>query len=190
MINYIWATIILLSILCSIVTNNVENLSNGFLNGATDAIELLIIMCGMMCLWSGVMNIAEKIGAIDVLSKIFNPVLKRIMPEYKYNNNVMKAVSSNITANLLGMGNAATPLGIEAMKRMNISNNTTANNSMIIFVIINTASIQLIPTMVGVLRQNAGSTNPFIILPCVWISSIFSVVIGISLAKVLEKFKS
>ena len=193
MINYIWASIVVVSVLFAFASGNENSISSGVLEGATNAINLIISMCAMMCLWSGVMNIADKSGVTTWFARLFSPVLKIIMPEYKYDKNVIKAVSMNVSANILGIGNASTPLGIEAMRRMNNSNNcnsnrTIANNSMIVFVIINTASIQIVPTMVAVLRQNNGSQNPFNIAPCVWISSIFSVVIGVSLAKVMEKF--
>ena len=186
--NYIWAFLMIISVICAAVTGRMEQLSNSILNGASDAVSLVISTLGMMCLWTGIMEIAESSGVTLFLSKLFSPILKFLFPEYKKDSPAIKAICMNIVANLLGLGNAATPFGINAMKEMQKLNNNsqTANNSMIMFVVINTASLQLIPTFLSVLRQQHGAQNPFDILPAMWVTAIISLVTGILAAKIFE----
>lgn len=188
MMNYIWGAIMVISVVCGIINGKTAQLSAAALDGAKDALELLFTMCGMMCLWSGLMNIAERGGLTAVLARAFSPVLRLLFPEYKDDRETSGAICSNVTANLLGLGNAATPLGIEAMRRMQMKNpqNEQANNSMVMFVVINTASIQLVPTTIAILRQKYGSAAPLDILPCIWLSSVFALLVGITAAKLLE----
>ena len=133
MMNYIWAGIIIISIISAIYTGRINELSNAVI----DAVELIISMLGMMCVWTGFMKIAEKGGLTKVLAKFLSPVLKRLFSEYKNDEETLSAISLNITANFLGLGNAATPFGIEAMKKMQNGrtdkNSKIANNSMIMF---------------------------------------------------------
>lgn len=189
MINYIWCTILIISIVFGFVSGNIANVSDAALSGAADAVTLLFSMLGMMAFWSGFMKIAEKGGLTQSLAKVFSPLLSKLMPKYKNNEEVKSAVSTNVTANLLGLGNAATPLGLEAMRRMHqdSADKKSANNSMVVFVVLNTASIQLIPTTVAILRKTYGSETPMDILPCVWISSAAALIAGITTAKSLEK---
>lgn len=191
MMNYIWGTILVISIICAITTNKIQELSNAVLNGASDAISLVISISGMMALWTGLMNIAEKSGITSALAKIFSPIIKFLFPDLPSDSLAAKSICMNITANLLGLGNAATPFGIKAMKEMQKINSdkSTATNSMIMFVVINTASLQIIPTLLCTIRQKHGSHNPFDILPCLWISSLIALVIGISSAKFFEKVR-
>lgn len=188
MMNYIWGGMILISIIIAVISGNTDKLSDSVLSGAKSAVELIISMAGMMCLWSGLMNIAEQGGVTKTLAKIFSPVIKRLFPEYKADEKTSSAICSNITANLLGLGNAATPLGLRAIKRMNEANpnKTTANDSMVMFVVINTASIQLIPTTITILRSEAGATTPMDIAPCIWLSSAAALVVGIIMAKLFS----
>lgn len=188
MMNYIWGIMILLSVIIGIISGNANKLSDSVLSGAKSAVELIISMTGMMCLWSGLMNVAEQGGVTKSLARFFSPVLKRLFPEYKNDEKTSSAICSNVTANLLGLGNAATPLGLRAMKRMNEANpnKTVANNSMVMFVVINTASIQLIPTTITILRSEAGAAIPMDIVPCVWISSAVALIVGIIMAKLFS----
>lgn len=188
MLNYIWGAMIIISVVCGITTGNIEQVSKAVLNGAGEAVELLISMSGMMCLWTGLMQIADCSGLTNKLAAFLNPVMKFLFPDYKENSSAIKAICMNITANFLGLGNAATPMGIAAMKEMNKLNSAhgTANNSMVMFVVINTASIQLIPTMMSILRQKHGAVSPFDVMPAVWISSLCSLLIGIVSAKLLQ----
>lgn len=179
--NYIWAGMILLSFVCALITGRMDALTQAVIEGAEKAITLIFSMAGMMCLWSGIMNIAEQGGLTRILARLFAPILSRLMPDYAKDHEVMQAVSANIAANLLGLGNAATPLGIEAMKRMQKNNllKDTANNSMVVFVVLNTASVQLIPTTIAALRRAAGSQTPFDIIVPMIIVSILALLGGI-----------
>lgn len=189
MLNYIWGAIILISIICAVFTGNIEALSSAILSGASDATELVFSMLGMMSLWTGLLKIAEKGGLTDLLAKIFKPVLKHLFKDYPENSPAMRAICMNITANILGLGNAATPMGIFAMKEMNKFNKKpgVANNSMITFVVMNTASIQLIPTMMSILRQKYNSGSPFDVVPAIWVASATALIVGVLLTKVFEK---
>ena len=137
------------------------------------------------------MNIADKSGLSEKISRFLSPVLCRLIPEYEADSPVMKAVCANVTANILGLGNAATPLGIKAVKEMQRLNphKDTASRGMIMFIVINTASIQLIPTTTAALRQAAGSSEPYSILPAVWVNSVFALITGIAAAIILGRRK-
>lgn len=188
MLNIIWLLMVALGVICSIVTGKTGELSNSIGNGADKAIQLVISMAGVMCLWSGIMKIAERSGLTGVISRLLSPLLGRLMPEYRNDKAVMNSVSANVTANILGLGNAATPLGIAAMKEMQRTNPllNAPNDSMIMFVLINTASIQIIPATAAALRQAAGSTQPYSILPYVWCASGLALCAGIFMAKILS----
>lgn len=189
MLNYIWAILIVVSFFCAIATGRIEQLSQSVVEGAGKAVELSISMLGLMCAWTGFMKIAEAGGITAILSRVFFPLIKRFFPGYQKESPVFKAISMNMAANLLGLGNAATPLGIAAMKEMKRlhPHDTEADNNMVMFVVWNTASIQLIPTTMGILRSQYGSSSPFDILPAVWVASIGSLFIGVLIAKLLAK---
>ena len=186
MISYIWFLMVIISFICALCTGRMENLSKSILDGADSAVRLIISMAGVMCLWTGIMKIADRSGMTEKISKAMSPLLSKIMPEYSPDSPAMKAVSANITANILGLGNAATPFGIAAMREMQKTNKlgSLPNNSMIMFVVINTASIQIIPTTVAALRQAAGSAEPYSILLHIWFTSLFTLVFGIVTAKI------
>ena len=187
--NYIWAALIIISIICSVITGRVSEVSNAIMNGAQDAVSLVISMLGMMCFWTGLMNIAERGGLTYVLSKVLSPILKKLFPDYSKGSKAMRLICMNVTANILGLGNAATPFGIEAMKDMQKENKLkdTANNSMIMFVVLNTASLQIIPTLLTILRQQQGAEYPLDVLPAIWIISFISLIAGVTAAKLFEK---
>lgn len=188
MMNYIWGILIFISFVCALITGRMDELSNAVFSGAQDAITLVISMLGMMCLWTGLMNIADKSGITTILARFFSPILTKIFPSYKKDSPQMKAICMNITANLLGLGNAATPMGIEAMKQMQKGNPKpkTATNEMVMFVVINTASIQLVPTFMTILRKQHGAYAPLDVLPAIWITSVFALIVGIVAAKILQ----
>ena len=191
LLNYIWAGLILLSVICAAVTGRMPQLSTGVMNGAGSAVELVIAIMGMMCAWTGLMKIADAGGITLMLSKLFDPLMRRLFPSCKKGGSAAKAICMNVTANLLGLGNAATPMGIAAMKEMaKLNPSQTADNSMVMFVVINSASIQLIPTFMGTLRAKYGSPAPFDILPAVWLTSVCALAAGIAVAKLLEGRKS
>ena len=188
MMNYIWVIIIIFSFFSAIATKNMPSLSTSVIAGGSDAITLIIKLCGVICFWNGIMAVAEKGGFTTILCKFFQPILKLLFPTIK-DKKTKDAISMNITANILGLGNAATPLGLEAMKRMqeNNLNKDTATDNMVRFVVINTAALHLIPTSIAFLRQDYGSENPMeIMLPAI-ITSILSLTIGITLTFLLKK---
>ncbi len=187
LLNYIWAGLILLSILCAAVTGRMPELSAAVLNGAGGAVTLIISMAGMMAAWTGLMKIADRSGATQLLAKLLRPLMRLLFPQCEKDSPAVKAMCMNITANLLGLGNAATPLGIAAMQELKKKNPTqTADNSMAMFVVVNTASIQLIPTFMATLRAQYGSASPFDILPAVWLTSVCALAAGVCTAKLLE----
>lgn len=189
MLNYIFGGIIIVSVICGIISGNAEALSDGIINGAKNSINLLTTMAGMMMLWSGIMEIAARGGFTKVIGRALSPVLRKLFKNVKKDSRALNLISMNVSANLLGLGNVATPFGLSAMKELQKLNNNDkkASNDMITFVVMNTASIQLIPTMVGTLRQNYGSGSPFDILPCVWITSACALAAGLTLSKVLRR---
>ncbi|MCI9576437.1 MAG: spore maturation protein A [Clostridiales bacterium] len=190
MMNLIWAALLVISFVCAIVTGRMPELSQAVLDGAENAVGLVIATLGMMCVWTGLMKIAEEGGLTSFLAKLFSPIFCRLFPDYEKDSPAAKAICMNLTANILGLGNAATPLGIAAMEEMQAARSNplsrTANNSMVMFVVMNTASIQLIPTFMGTLRAKYGSAAPFDILPAVWFASIISLIVGILVAKVMQ----
>ncbi len=189
MLGYIWAFMIVGGVVFSFITGKSDGISASVMQGADKAIQLIISIAGSMCLWTGIMNIADRSGLSEIISRMLSPVLRILMPELKENKKACSAVCANVTANLLGLGNAATPLGIKAMKELRRLNTSTEcpDNTMIMFVVINTASLQLIPTTAAALRQAAGSSDPYSILPAVWISSLIALAAGITAAKLFGK---
>lgn len=188
LLNYIWFGMLVLSVLCSLFTGRTAELSRAVTDGADKAVRLVISMAGVMCLWTGILKIAEKSGVTEKISALLAPVIKLVMPECRNNQKAMEAVSANITANIFGLGNAATPLGLKAMKELQKTNRliNSPDNSMVMFVVINTASLQLIPSTIAAMRQAAGSEQPFAILPYIWITSILTLITGIMLAKIFS----
>lgn len=186
MMNFIWGFLMISSVVAALLTGRMQALSDSVLKGASESINFIISVAGMMALWTGIMKIAEESDITDFLSNFFAPFLK---PLFKESDSAFKAICMNITANMLGLGNAATPFGIKAMKEMQKSNPSpnTATNSMIMFIILNTASLQLIPTFLCTIRQKHGAENPFNILPILWITSIVSLICGILITKLVEK---
>ncbi|MBE6738626.1 MAG: spore maturation protein A [Ruminococcaceae bacterium] len=186
MMNYIWAILIFISFVFAILTNNISALSNAVLEGANEACELLLSIIGVMCFWSGMMEIAKRAKITDALAKLFSPLLTKLFPNVEKNSPAMHYISLNVSANLLGLGNAATPFGINAMKELQKTNEhkDTASDSQLLFVVLNTASVQLFPTTLCAYRSRYGSTEPFSILPSVWITSAAALIVGITVAKI------
>ena len=189
MLNFIWSGMILISFVVSIFTGKIEAVTNGAMEGAALAVETCIGILGSMCLWTGLAKIAEKSGLVEVFAKILRPVTRLVFPKLNFDSPAHRCIVLNMVANLLGMGNAATPLGINAMKELDKLNKgrSAASNEMCMFVVINTASIQLIPSTVIALRQMYGSANPTEIVAPVWICSIGAVIVGVVMAKIFEK---
>lgn len=188
MLNYLWSFLVVISIICSIFLGNTENLSNALIDSGASSIELILTMAGIMCLWSGIMKIAVESGLTSIFAKIFAPLLRPLFPNLKKNSEAFQSITMNISANLLGLGNAATPFGLKAMEQLHTLNNKSdvASNEMIIFVVMNTASLQLIPTTLATLRQSYGSSSPFEIIVPVWISSVISLAVALIIACVMN----
>ena len=183
----IWTGMTALSLLCALAMGNQGELASAALDGAASAIELGISMAGVLCLWMGVMEVMRRSGLSDGLSRLLRPVLRRLYPEFARDREVMDTISANVSANLLGLGNAATPLGIQAARQMSRRTPGRASDALCMLVVCNTASIQLIPTTVATVRAAEGCASPFDILPAVWLASALSVSVGILMCKILAK---
>lgn len=184
---WIWTGMAVLSILCGLATGRGDLVAAAAVEGAQAAVELCVSIAGMLCLWTGVMEIMRRSGLAEGLSRLLRPVLSALFPQVSKDRGVMDSISANVSANLLGLGNAATPLGIEAVRRMERKSPGTASDAMCMLVVCNTASIQLIPTTVAAVRMAAGCQTPFDILPAVWVTSALSVLTGIGAAKLLAR---
>lgn len=184
---WIWTGMAVLSILCGLATGRGDLVAAAAVEGAQAAVELCVSIAGMLCLWTGVMEIMRRSGLAEGLSRLLRPVLSALFPQVSGDRGVMDSISANVSANLLGLGNAATPLGIEAVRRMERKSPGTASDAMCMLVVCNTASIQLIPTTVASVRAAAGSSAPFDILPAVWLASALSVGVGIAACKLFAR---
>lgn len=189
MLNYIWGFLCLISVICALICGRTDELNNALFSGAKDAVSLVISLAGTICFWSGIMNIAEKSGVTKAVSKALSPLLKLLFKDI--DNETKDAISLNITANFLGISNAATPFGLKAMQAMQKSNPSPliATDNMVTFVVINTAAFQLIPTTISALRAKYSSNAPMEIITCIWISSLVSLIVGVTLAKIMNKRK-
>lgn len=189
MLNIIWPAFIIISTIYALVSGNIEELSNGIFDSAESAVQLTLTFFGTICLWNGIMEIAKQTSLMKKLTQVLKPLINFLFPEIKNNHQVYEEISMNIVANLLGLGNAATPLGLKAMKTMQKENphKDTLTNSMAMFIVINTASIQLIPTNVIAIRNSLGSNAPSEIILQVWVATIVAAVVGITATKLLMK---
>ena len=185
--SIIWTGMVVVSVVCGLLLGNGPAVAAAAVEGAAAAIELCLTMAGVLCLWMGVMEIMKRSGLADKLSKLLRPILCRLYPDFKKDRETMDAVSANGSANLLGLGNAATPLGIQAARRMAKKTPGVASDSLCMLVVCNTDSIQLIPTTVASVRLAAGCAAPFDILPAVWLASAVSVTVGVLAAKIMGK---
>ena len=185
--SLIWTVMVGVSILCGLATGNGPAVARGALDGAAAGVELCLSMMGVLCLWMGVMEVMERSGLAGGLARLLRPVLRRLYPDFAGDEAAMDAVSANMSANLLGLGNAATPLGLEAARLMAQRTPGVASDGLCMLVVCNTASLQLIPTTVASLRAAAGSANPFDILPAVWLASAVSVAVGVGAAKLFAR---
>lgn len=176
-----------ISLVFGLLTGNLDAVSAAALEGAGAAVRLGISMAGVLCLWSGVMEVMNASGLSAELARAFRPLLRRLLPEASRDGETLAAVSANVSANLLGLGNAATPLGIRAARRMAAGCHGTASDELCLLVVLNTASIQLLPATIASVRAAAGSAAPFDILPAVWLSSALSVAAGLAAAKLLSR---
>ncbi len=184
---WLWTGMVLVSLIFGALTGNLSSLSAAALEGAQSAVELCFTMCGVMCLWTGVMELMDQCALTDKIATLFRPLLRRLLPQASRDSETLAAVSANLSADLLGLGNAATPLGIRAARRMSRGCRGVASNELCLLVVLNTASIQLLPTTLAGVRASLGASDPFDILPCVWLVSLLSVLAGLFAAKVLAR---
>lgn len=183
----IWTGMVVVSVLCGLGTGREAEVAAAAVEGTRAAVELCLSIGGMLCLWSGVMEVMRRSGLADALSGLLGPVLRWLFPQVADDQETMDSIAANMSANLLGLGNAATPLGIQAARRMSRRSPGVAGDALCMLVVCNTASIQLIPTTVATVRAGAGSTAPFDILPAVWLASSLSVGVGILACKVFAR---
>ncbi len=226
MMKYFFGGLIILSVIIGFVRGDVSAVSNGIITSCGDAVALAITLCGIICLWSGIMRVAQTSGLTEVIAKILSPLLSKLFKGIDRNGRAMQYIVLNVTANLLGLGNASTPFGIAAMKELekeehseapeentvslkkssvkkgslknNVQKNSppksgsffpedTATDNMILFTVLNTASLQLIPTTAAALRLQHGSSAPMEILPSVWAVSVVNLLLTVTAAKVLGR---
>ncbi|MEA5143889.1 MAG: spore maturation protein A [Oscillibacter sp.] len=184
---WVWTIMVALSLVFGLCTGRIEAVGTAALQGAEAAVELCLSMAGIICLWTGVMEIMSRCGLTEKLAKCFRPLLRRLLPRASGDTETLAAVSANLSANLLGLGNAATPLGIRAARRMARGTEGIASDELCRLVVLNTASIQLLPTTVAGVRAACGCAAPFDILPAVWLSSVLSVTAGLLMARLLGR---
>ncbi|WHH57062.1 nucleoside recognition domain-containing protein [Petroclostridium sp. X23] len=188
MLNYIWSGMILIGFIVAAFTGRIEQTTQAAFDSASTAVQMSIGLLGVMCLWTGLMNIAERSGLIKVIARIIQPVTKLLFPQVPAGSPAMGAIVLNMVANMMGLSNAATPLGLKAIKELQKLNRGSdiASNAMCMFVVVNTASIQIIPATIIAVRTSAGSGNPFEIIATVWVASICAVIVGVTAAKILQ----
>lgn len=202
MMKWVFALMLIISAICGALSGNIEAVTGAAIGGGAEAIELFLYILGGMCMWGGLMRISEKAGITELLSKGFKPFLKRLFKGLDCNGKAFQAICMNITANMLGLGNAATPLGLEAMRQLELAEEKElheknvpeknkkerrASRNMILFVIFNTASITLIPTTAATFRLKHGSAAPLEILPSVLITSACALAAGLIAAVALNR---
>lgn len=189
MLNKIWPFFIIISFIYAIYSGKIFNINNAIFSSANQTVELCLTLFGTICLWNGIMQIAIKTSLIEKLTKFLKPVISFIFSEIKNDKKISKEISMNMVANILGLGNAATPLGLKAMESMQRKNEDKSklSNSMSMFILVNTASLQIIPTTVISIRSSLGSNNPTKIILAVWVATIAAFATAIIAGKILIK---
>lgn len=189
MLNKIWPIFIIISFIYAIISGNIEKINNSIFKSCEDTVQLCITFLGTMCLWNGIMNIVKKTSLMEKITILLKPIIRFLFPELKKENHAEKEISMNMVANILGLGNAATPLGLKAMKKMQRENNNkdTISNSMAMFIVLNTASIQIIPTTVIAIRTSLNSENPSSVIFPIWIATLSAAITGVVVTKLLIK---
>lgn len=191
LLSYVWIIMVILSIFCSILTGRTAQTGSAALIGAQNGVTLALSLCGSLCLWSGFAKLTEKSGLARRFSALLRPLLSKLFPEASRDPSALQDLCGNLTANFLGLGNAATPMGISAVRRMHaLSGKPDASDEMCRLIVLNTASIQLIPSTVGAVRASLGSARPFDILPAVWLTSACSVTAGLLAARLFSRWWS
>lgn len=183
---WVWTVFLGCSVVCALLGGKTALLAPALLEGASAGITLAVSLAGPICLWSGLSHVMEQAGWMEALARALSPLLKKLFPTAWSNKDARQALCGNLSANLLGLGNAATPLGIRAVRAMAVGDEAT--DELCRLVVMNTASIQLIPATVAAVRSSLGAVRPFDILPAVWISSLCSVCMGLLAAKVFSRW--
>lgn len=189
MLNYIWPAFIVIAFIFAIITGNVSNLNQSVFTSLEDVLKLVMTLIGTMSLWCGLMEIVKNTSLINKIVKVLNPLIHFLFPELKNEENTRQDIAMNMVSNMLGLGNAATPMGIKAMQGMQKCNDNKEelSNSMILFIVLNTASIQIIPTTVLAIRSSLESKDPTKVIIPILVSSFVAAVTGITLTKALIK---
>lgn len=187
--NIILIVVPLASIIFSLFNGTMQETSGAILEKSGEAVELVISLCGVMCFWSGLMRVAERAGLTEKLSRLISPVVGLLFRGIKKGGKAAGLITMNLAANILGLGNASTPLGIAAMKAIAEENGAenSATDDMIMLAVLNTASLQIIPATAGALRLANGVSEPFDILPCVWVVSLYSAAAAVIAAKIMGR---
>lgn len=180
--SWAWAVLVVTSVVCAALTGRGAALSAAFLSGAQEGVTLAVSIAGSLCLWSGLGQVMAKLGVTEKLAILLRPLLNRVFPSTKEDPALSASLSTNICANFLGLGNAATPMGIDAARRLAQGCGGTASDELCRLVVLNTASIQLIPANVAAIRSGLGCNTPFDILPAVWLTSICAASAGLAVA--------
>lgn len=183
--SWVWVLLVTGSVVMGILTGRTDAVANAAFEGAGQAVTLCVSLAGMLCLWTGIMEVMRQSGLAAKLAKLLSPVLRRLFPDASKDADTLQAISANVSANMLGLGNAATPLGIKAAKLMSKGTAGEATDELCLLVVLNSASIQLIPATVAALRLGFGARSPFDILPCVWLTSLASVTAGVCMSRLL-----
>lgn len=191
MLNIFWPVCIVASVIIAIITGNVNNINNSVFESTKSAVELTITLIGTMCLWSGIMEIAINTSLIEKIKKILRPIMKFLFPKINSKDKEYQEICMNIISNLLGLGNAATPLGLKAMQTMQEKdeNKDKLTDSMAMLIVLNTASLQLIPTTVIAIRTSLGSSDPTKIIVPVWIATMSAAFVAITATKLFIKLE-
>jgi len=185
--SWVWAVLVGTSVVCAAVGGRAAALSAAVMQGAQAGVTLAISIAGSLCLWAGIGRAMEKMGLTAVLARLLRPAMNRLFPSTREDAALSGALSTNICANFLGLGNAATPPGIEAARRLAARSPGRASDELCRLIVLNTASIQLIPANVAAVRSSLGCGSPFDILPAVWITSLCSAGLGLAAAWVLGR---
>jgi spore maturation protein A len=183
--NYIWSAMIILSLIVAAINGRLDETVNAAFSGAQSSVETILSFAGVMCFWTGILKIAEKSGISEKIKKLLSPVIKFLFPNT--DDEAKKYISMNMTANILGMGNAATPMGIKAMSALDKYNTNPLypSDDMCMFVILNTTSFQLVPTTIIALRTAANSANPLSVIVPIWLTSAVSIIAAVSAVKIM-----
>ncbi len=187
MLNILWPVFIIISIIYAIFSGNLDSLNKSIFESTESAVSLTLTLIGMTCLWSGIMEIASNTNILNYLTKALNPIVRKIFPDIMLSNKSYDNIIMNIVANILGLGNAATPLGLKAMNELQNENKDkeTLSDNMMMLIVLNTASLQIIPTTVISIRSSLGSNNPTQIIFPVWLSTICAAIVGIICCKII-----